>query len=86
MTETKELKLKAKYIEDYVDSGRVEFKVIRLELDGQEFPFQSGQFVMLAMEDFPLFTDKAKLKYTSMSIASSPLPKARRIRVSPLLS
>ncbi|MBI4020464.1 MAG: hypothetical protein HY367_03965 [Candidatus Aenigmarchaeota archaeon] len=71
----RELNLKCNYIEDYLDLGKVEFKILRLELNGQPFDFQPGQFVMLAMEDYPLWQDKAKLKWTSMSIASTPLEK-----------
>ncbi|MBI5224363.1 hypothetical protein HY989_00670 [Candidatus Micrarchaeota archaeon] len=40
-----------------------------------KFEFKSGQFIMLAMEDFPLRSNPKMLKWSSYSIASSQLEK-----------
>ncbi|MFH1978422.1 MAG: FAD-binding oxidoreductase [Candidatus Aenigmatarchaeota archaeon] len=68
-------KLPVTKIEEYKEGDKVTFKIITLSNKKNEFSFQTGQFVMISMEDYKRW-DKPKEQYwTAMSIASSHLDK-----------
>ena len=67
-----ETKGKVVGIESYFVKGRLDAHLIRVKAN---LEFQPGQYVMVAEEGFRLKADPSQLKWTSYSIASSPLEK-----------
>lgn len=65
-----EFKSKILEIKKYEDEKNC-FRIVKFEKP-KDFSFKSGQFVMIACEDFKLRDDPEKLKWSSFSIASSP--------------
>lgn len=75
MTPNGVLKMPVTQIEEYIDNGRAVFKVIKISTEKTGFSFQTGQFVMVTLENYTRWDKPEELWWTAMSISSSHLEK-----------